>query len=115
MCDEEIRIPKGTGCSQVTVNLHRDHSFQQPNVYTLPLTLWIVRYGWATSGSDATLLDKLDRGFGGKKYYIKRKMGNPVFTIDHYAGQVPDRLSAMPSVYLAERSCVVCARVHDTR
>jgi myosin heavy subunit len=39
-------------------------------------------------GSDQNLLDRMDKTHDGRKYYVKRKVGKPVFTIDHYAGQV---------------------------
>lgn len=39
-------------------------------------------------GSDHTLLTRLDKEFASHKYYLKRKLGHPVFTVEHYAGQV---------------------------
>lgn len=39
-------------------------------------------------GSDLNLLDRMDKALQDNQYYTKRKMGKPVFTIQHYAGPV---------------------------
>jgi myosin heavy subunit len=40
------------------------------------------------NGSDMNLLDRMDAQHARNAYYKKRKIGHPVFTVEHYAGQV---------------------------
>lgn len=39
-------------------------------------------------GSDDNLLSRMDQSYENHDHYTKRKLGNPVFTVEHYAGAV---------------------------